>query len=707
MKTLAPSTEPARRLAPWLWIAALVVLVFVAFKPALDAEFLSWDDEANVTTNHAFRGLDAQHLAWMFTTDHMGPYQPLAWVSLAVDHALWGLGGPDQFPEAPRYHRTSVLLHALAAIAVFLLARRLLARVLARPESELAFAAFAAAAFFAVHPLRVESVAWITERRDVLCGLFYALAAWAWLGYAEAHGESRLAPGRVAAIAALSAAALAALLCAIDLSAPEALALRSGGGALLLGGAVLLAVAAFVAADGSRRAFGAYLLVLALFLCALLSKGLALVLPAVLLVLDAGPLRRARGLRGFGAALVEKLPLLVLAFLFARIAVWGQASSPSLMASWTDHTLGERVLQAFHGLAFYVRATLFPWHLSPFYDLPDRLTVAEPRFFLATAFVVLLTAALVAARRRAPGLLAAWIAYAIAIAPVLGFAQAGPQIAADRYSYLACLPFALLAGVAAARWVHPALVGVVLAALAAATFAQARVWRNSTSLWEHAIAIDPDVVMNNLNLGHARVREGERTADRAAQQARFDEAQRLFEHGLAIREHPLLHAGLALVDQHRWEVDPAHPPELAERSLASARRALELAKERNIETPEYHLNLGSALGNARHPNEALAEFQYYVRARPDAYLGHSVLGLALLQSQRHEEAARELERAVELEPAALNAWGNLGIAYEALNDREKAIQCYQRVLALAPGHPGATRRLVSLRSKISVEVVPK
>jgi tetratricopeptide (TPR) repeat protein len=203
------------------------------------------------------------------------------------------------------------------------------------------------------------------------------------------------------------------------------------------------------------------------------------------------------------------------------------------------------------------------------------------------------------------------------------------------------------------------------------------------------------------------VREGERTADRAAQQALFDEAQRLFDHGLAIREHPLLHAGLALVDQHRWEVDPAHPPELAERSLASARRALELAKERNVETPEYHLNLGSALGNARHPNEALGEFQYYVRVRPDAYLGHSVLGLALLQSQRHAEAARELERAVELEPGAVNAWGNLGIAYEALGDREKATQCYQRVLALAPGHPGATRRLVGLRSKISVEVVPK
>src|SRR5882672_5566588 len=137
VRTVAPGGVSGS--LPWLWILALVALVFFAFKPALSAEFLFWDDEQNITSNYAFRGLDAAHLRWMFTTDHMGPYQPLAWLSLAVDHHFWRLGGPDQFPEAPHYHFTNVLIHALTAVALFFLARRLLARVFSRSPRDLGF----------------------------------------------------------------------------------------------------------------------------------------------------------------------------------------------------------------------------------------------------------------------------------------------------------------------------------------------------------------------------------------------------------------------------------------------------------------------------------------------------------------------------------------------------------------------------------------
>src|SRR5262249_12811168 len=154
---------------------------------------------------------------------------------------------PKVFPEAPSYHRTSVAIHALAAVAFFFLSRRLLARAFARPPPErarpgLGFAAFVAAAFFALHPLRVESVAWVTERRDGLCGLFYVLAGWAWLAHADRVREARSSLPKLAAIAASSIAAALLAERALDLSNPKVLALAPNGGALLAGSALLLLV---------------------------------------------------------------------------------------------------------------------------------------------------------------------------------------------------------------------------------------------------------------------------------------------------------------------------------------------------------------------------------------------------------------------------------------------------------------------------------
>lgn len=691
----AAPASAATELGAWPWVAALVVLVFLAFGPALNGTFLAWDDEDTVARNYAFRGLDGPKVEWMFTTNHMGPYQPLAWLSFAVDHAIYGLGGPEVYPEAPEYHRTSVAIHALAAVAFFFLAKRLLKSPLA---------AFAAAAFFAIHPLRVESVAWVTERRDVLCGLFYVLAGWAWLGYAEAKREVETSPARLLRVALASIAAGSLAWFAVDLSSPRVLALSSAGGWMLLASAALLAYAAW------SRESRAYVLVLGCFLAALLSKGLALVLPLVLFVADVWPLRRARDLRTLAACLVEKLPMVALSVLFARIAFWGQKWIPGLMPSDEEHSLAARTLQALYGLAFYVRKTLLPVRLSPLYALPDRIRLQDLAFLLSAAGVLGFAVFLFAKRRRLPALAAAFAAYAIAVAPVLGFSQAGPQLAADRYSYLACMPFALLAGGAVARAsrktaIAASAAGIVV--LGGLTYAYSTAWKSSTSLWEHAHAIDPGGILANVNLGHARVGQAKATSDRAARDALLVEAARCFEAAKSDREYPLAYSGLALVKQLQWQLDPRHPKETAEASLEYARRALELAKERHMDDPSYHLNLGVALGNADHPNEALDELRGYVAQVPDSFLGHHSIGFLLLKANDFAGAAREFTRAVELEPGAVDAWGNLGVAQQELGRKDEAIACFERVLVLRPGHPVARDRLFKLKSGMTVEVVPK
>src|SRR2546422_5301013 len=141
---------------------------FAAFLPALQNQFVSWDDAENFLDNPHYRGLGWTHLRWMWTT-HLGHYIPLTWMTLGLDYLLWGMNPVG-------YHLTSLLLHAANAVVFFFVVRRLLTRALPGPSERghaLAVSAGVAALVFAIHPLRVESVAWVTERREVVLGLFY------------------------------------------------------------------------------------------------------------------------------------------------------------------------------------------------------------------------------------------------------------------------------------------------------------------------------------------------------------------------------------------------------------------------------------------------------------------------------------------------------------------------------------------------------
>ncbi len=427
-------------------VAALAVALITAACFAATVGFgwlVNWDDNANFLDNPHYRGLDWETVRWAATTTLRGPYQPLSWLSLSVDHALWGM-------DARGYHATNVLIHALAAVACVWTLRALLrcvpgdaASVAPRP---LGFAAAAGALFFAIHPQRVESVAWVTERRDVLSGLFTLLALGAYLR-AHSPGATR----------------------------------RMGWGALVC------------------------------FALALLAKATAMTLPVALLVLDAWPLRRIRREAGRWhlepGVLREKVPYLLCSVAVGVVAVLGQRDVAA-MSDFDVHGAGARLVQAAYAMAFYPWKALAPVWLSPFYEMGildlTRLSILLP----AIAGVGLGVGLLVRARRW-PALAVAWAFFAILVAPVSGLAQAGAQIAADRYSYLPGLAFAALFAGACARWprFRPCACAwlVVLGAL---TVRQSLVWRDAETLWKHAVAVDPANYAANHYYGDALVRAG-------------------------------------------------------------------------------------------------------------------------------------------------------------------------------------------------------
>src|SRR2546425_5853906 len=365
------------------WLAPLLVVLFTltAFLPTLQNQFVNWDDHENFLDNPHYRGLGWTHLRWMWTT-HLGHYIPLTWMTLGLDYLLWGLNPVG-------YHLTSLLLHAANAVVFFFVVRRILTLALPSPAERghaLAVSAGVAALVFAIHPLRVESVAWATERRDVLSGLFYLLTILLYLRASE-RGE---------------------------------------------------------------RGRGWYWGTVGLFACALLSKAMAVSVPVVLLILDVYPLRRLGGSTGWWSeparrVCVEKIPFVLLAAAASAIAVMAQLSVH--VAASLDHlSMLARLAISAYGVSFYLWKMGVPVNLSPLYELSPNLNPWATRFILSYGVVLAVTAIVLALRRQLPGLPAAWLAYIVVLLPVLGIVQSGPQIAADRYTYLAGLGWAILAG---------------------------------------------------------------------------------------------------------------------------------------------------------------------------------------------------------------------------------------------------------------------
>ena len=579
---------------------ALVALTCVAYYGTLGNDFVNFDDDLYVSANHHVQaGLTPQGVVWAFTTGHAANWHPLTWLSHMVDVEIFGLN-----PSG--HHFTSLLLHALNALLLYGLLRRTTGHV-AR--------SLFVAALFAVHPLHVESVAWVAERKDVLSTFFGLLA--------------------------------------------------------------LLAYAHYARAPGVRR----YLVVLVLFAAGLMAKPMLLTWPLLLLLLDYWSLERLardtpliKQLAGPKRALLfEKVPLVLVAVVSAVTTLVVQRSGGAVGAI-DRFPLALRIANAVLAYIFYLARAIVPVRLAVFYPYPEHM----PGFGLLLGAVVILALATVGAcRARAarPYALVGWLWYLLTLAPVVGLIQFGGQAYADRYSYVPLIGVCIVLA-----WRLPELVASSLlrrnalalaAALAVAGLTllcrqQVGYWRDSETLWQHAVAVTPGNHMAHLKLGNAQVEHG-----------RLDAAEGHYREALRIR--PLSRQ--------------------ANNNLASLRlrqgrypEAVQFASQVLEVDPGHvlaNVNMGIALASLNRVDAARAHFERALRGDPECADAHFNLATALFMDDEYAPAAGHFDAALRIRPLDNAARFGLGAALFQQGKIEEAARHFKAVLARAPDHAQA------------------
>jgi tetratricopeptide (TPR) repeat protein len=586
---------------------AIVVaaIAFVAFLPALGADFVSWDDERNFLTNPHYRGLGPEQLRWMWTTTLLGHYVPLSWMTLGADFTLWGM--------SPRgYHLTNLLFHCANALLVFALAREIL-------DDDVAAAC--SALFFAVHPLRVESVAWITERRDVVSLLFCLSSVLAYL--------------------------------------------RATRGATL------------------RRA--SYGVSIACFLAALLSKGTSVSVPAVLLILNFYPLRRVGPGNWWSAAArrayAEVLPFVVPALGFVVLSIVAlhppdqlplagklAVSAYSLMfylakTAWptklsalygmpvTVDPLASRFLLAYLGLAGFAAAVILA-------------VKRRPGLAAALLAFTAITLPMLGIVQNGPQIAAD--RYTYHAGPALALLAGGGLLAWDRR--------------ARSRTLGLLTAAVVIATLAVLTWRQTGFWKDSEHLWARVLAIEPDSPLGNsawanLLFRQNRVDEAIEYSLRAVRAApQFAEGQNDLGVGLARKGAfdqaiDRYRTSLALKPgfdeaENNWGVVLAGQGQL-DSALAHYRRAL----TSNPDNPDAEVNWGNVLVRAGNTEEAIAHYRRALWIRPDHADAHHNWGVALARDGKLAEAITHFQAALAIDPTHTESADYLSRATQLLRER--------------------------------------
>jgi tetratricopeptide (TPR) repeat protein len=506
-------------------------------------------------------GFSLPNIVWAFTHIHSGNWHPLTTITHMLDSQLYGL-------KAGWHHFTNVLFHTIAVVLLFLSLRRMTGAI---------WRSAFVAAVFAIHPLHVESVAWIAERKDVLSGDFFMLTLLTYFHYTRAPS------------------------------------------------------------------IGRYLILALVVALGLMSKPMLVTLPFVLLLLDYWPLGRLQAIRAGGGCqllqlIAEKVPLIALSAISSIVTFLAQRGA----IGWTEQLpVSARISNAIVTYVVYVRQMLWPSKLAVFYPHPEhRLPMWEVG--LALIVVVGLTMATFVPRKRAPYLIVGWLWYLGMLVPVIGLVQVGWQGRADRYTYLPQIGLYMAVTWAVTdltvswrfqRTVLGAVAALLVAALSWRAWLQTSYWRDSETLFTHALAVtsNNDVAMNNL--------------------------------------------GIIFLD--KGQLDEA---------ISKLQAAIDLRPENG----PGHDNLAKALLRKGRLLEAMVQYREFLEIEPGNVEARNTLGTALIQQGRVSEAIVQWREALAIQPDNGNAASNLAWVFatcpeDSIRDGTRAVELAEKAMRLSGG----------------------
>lgn len=619
----------------------LIAATLVVFWNVKNHQFLNFDDNLYVTANsHVKTGLSVKNIKWAFTNTEFSNWHPLTWLSHMLDCQLYGLN-----PKG--HHLTSLILHIANSLLLFF--------VLSKITGAFWKSTFVAA-LFALHPLHVESVAWVSERKDVLSTLFWILTMWAYYHYIK------------------------------------------------------------------RPEYKRYLLVLIVFGLGLMAKQMLVTLPFVLLLMDYWPLGRfqfahtgkissSKSNVSIGAGpqksvairlLLEKIPFFVLTIILTIVAAAAQQKGGAVVPL-DAFPLETRIANALVSYVSYIGKMIWPGNLAVIYPHPGY-TLQMWKIVAAALLLICITFAVVLTAKRLPYLLVGWFWYLGTLVPVIGFVQIGGQAMADRYTYVPFIGLFIIIAWGAAdltkRWHSKDIVLLVSGAALLAYFMvfarlQVDYWRDSFSLFEHALKITSNNYLSHNNFGIALMRQGK--IDAAIEHykkavkivpkyggahsnlgyalvklGKIDEAIEYYNKALHINPYDTkAHINLGHLQIKLGKVDKA---------IKHYNKVL-LIDSNNA---KGHNNLAIALMQQGKINEAIKHYNKVLLIKPNHAGGHNNLAIALMQQGKIDEAIEHYNKLLLIDPNNAGGHGNLAIALMQQGKTDEAIEHFSEVIRIKP-----------------------
>jgi tetratricopeptide (TPR) repeat protein len=614
----------------------LVVVTLAVYWQVQDNDFVHYDDGVYVTENtHVHKGVTFDGLTWAFTSSHASNWHPLTWISHMIDCQLYGLN--------PRgHHLTSLLFHVANTLLLLL--------ILVRMTGALWQSSFVAA-LFALHPLHVESVAWVAERKDVLSTFFMMLTVWAYILYVKKREVRRY----------------------------------------------LLVVLFFVLGLMSKP-----MLVTLPFILLMLDfwplGRLCHIHETRNVVTDQHTDERL----GIFRLLWEKVPFFALTVVSSIVTFIVQERGGA-MKVLNPYSLQTRIINAFVAYIEYIVNMIWPVELAVLYPHPGN-SLPLWKGVVAGLALVLITILVIRKAREIPYLAVGWLWYVVTLIPVIGIVQVGSQAMADRYTYITLIGLFVIIAWGAndllSKWLHReksfgTLAAIILPILIVLTWKQVQYWENSFTLFKHAIKHTSNNFFMYNNLGKAYYDSG-----------KYEEAIEKFKQTIEINPDDTMaysNLGVAYNDSGKYEeaieackkaiwINPDYAK--AHFNLAVAygesgkyKKAIEACKKAIMIDPDYAMaysNLGVAYGVLGMYKQAIEKFKQAIEINPDDAMAHSNLGYAYLNSSMHKEAIEAYKQAIEIDPDSVKSHYNLVVAYLILNDRDSALEQYKILKSLDP-----------------------